>query len=171
MQINVAQLLKSSIGAERKYDIDEAIDFQNNKLDVKGEVKLTRTDRGILVDCKINTEVELECCRCLEPFHFPLSIHFEEEYFPTIDVLSGLPLPSSDENAEAAAIDRNHIIDLDDTIRQYALLGIPMKPLCREECAGLCPTCGQNLNRGCCECQVEATDPRLAPLMKLKQKE
>jgi uncharacterized protein len=52
-------------------------------------------------------------------------------------------------------------------VRQYALLAIPMKPLCREGCAGLCPTCGRNLNQGPCDCPPQVLDPRLSGLRKL----
>ena len=64
-------------------------------------------------------------------------------------------------------IDERHIIDFAEAIRQYAVLGIPMKPLCSDQCAGLCPTCGQNLNQGPCECPKAEIDPRWSELLKL----
>jgi len=152
MQVNIAQLLKSSIGAERVYEVDEDIDIDGRKVRVTGEVKLIRTDRGILTKGDLDANLEIECSRCLEPFQCPVDIKFEEEFFPTIDVLTGLPLEVPEEQPGYFAIDENHIIDLDEVIRQYAVLGIPMKPLCNDECVGLCPTCGKNLNRGCCDC-------------------
>lgn len=171
MQINVAQLLKSPIGAERVYEVNEDIDIDGRRVRVVGEVKLIRTDRGILTKGALTAKLEIECSRCLEPFQCPVNINFEEEFFPTIDVLSGLPLELPEEQPGYFTIDENHIIDLDEAIRQYALLDIPMKPLCKEECAGLCPTCGKNLNRGCCECLIEDIDPRLAILKKLMKPE
>jgi uncharacterized protein len=164
MQINVAQLLKSPIGSERNYDIDEKIDVYGKELAFKGKVKLTRTDRNILVVCSLTTEMEVECSRCLEPYKCPLKIHFEEEFFPTIDVISGLPSDMPEKEPGSFTIDQNHILDLDTAIRQYTLLTVPMKPLCDENCAGICPTCGKNLNTGCCRCQAEEIDPRLAQL-------
>jgi uncharacterized protein len=61
-------------------------------------------------------------------------------------------------------------INLTDDIRDYALLAIPMKSLCSENCKGLCPNCGANLNDGPCKCKEEKIDPRWEPLLKLKLK-
>jgi uncharacterized protein len=67
----------------------------------------------------------------------------------------------------AFTIDENQEIDLSEAVRQYMLLALPMKPLCREECAGLCPSCGHNLNLGPCGCPPSDIDPRFAPLTRL----
>lgn len=155
MQLNVAQLLKSSIGAERNYGIDEDIEIDGQKVRVIGEVKLIRTDRSILIKSALVAKIDIECVRCLETYQFPIEIKFEEEFFPTINVLTGLPYEAPEEQAGYFTIDENHIIDLHEAIRQYTVLGIPMKPLCKEECAGLCPSCGKNLNQGCCNCLTE----------------
>ncbi|MBA7688765.1 hypothetical protein ES703_97254 [subsurface metagenome] len=64
-------------------------------------------------------------------------------------------------------IDEHHILDLTEAIRQYALLAIPMKPLCRGDCAGLCPNCGHNINQGPCDCSPQETEPRWSELSKL----
>lgn len=173
MEVNVAQLLKSSIGATREYDIDEDVRFtgEGSKHRIKGTLKLTRTQRGILVQARLVIQAELTCSRCLEAFRMPLSLDIEEEYIPTIDVITGLPVSKpEDEAAENAfLIDEHHVIDLTEAIRQYTLLAAPMKPLCREECAGLCPACGRNLNQGKCDCSREDSDPRWATLTKLKK--
>ena len=57
-----------------------------------------------------------------------------------------------------------HEVDLTEPVRQSVLLEIPMKPLCRPDCAGLCPHCGKNRNEGPCDCQEEPADPRLSVL-------
>jgi uncharacterized protein len=152
MQINIAQLLKSSIGTERVYQIDEFIEINDSNVKVKGDIKLIRTDRGILASARIEAEVGIECSRCLEVFHYPVKLKFEEEYFPTIDVVSGLPVETPEEQDGGFTIDRNHVIDLDDAIREYVILATPMKPLCKDDCSGLCPECGENLNKGSCHC-------------------
>jgi uncharacterized protein len=152
MQINVAQLLKSAIGAEREYEVDEDVDIEGQKVRVTGKVHLIRTDRGILARGSMTSQIEIECSRCLEPFQCPVDIKFEEEFFPLIDVISGLPVGIPEEQSGYFIIDQNHIIDLREAIRQYILLAVPMKPLCKEECAGLCSNCGKNLNQGCCDC-------------------
>ena len=63
---------------------------------------------------------------------------------------------------------RDDQIDLNELLREQFYLALPMKPLCREDCAGLCPQCGTNLNTGTCQCTTEWEDPRLAPLKGLE---
>ena len=133
MQINVSQQLKASIGSIQSYEVNEVIDIAGDGSGslVQGEVKLTRTDRGILVKGELRTEVEVTCSRCLSPFSCPLTLNIEEEYFPTTDVVSGTSLPTPEEPS-CFTIDEHHVLDLAEAIRQYKLLVIPMKPLCRE---------------------------------------
>jgi uncharacterized protein len=168
MQINVSQLLREPIGSIRDYQVNEIADFSNDdkNCQVQGECSLLRTQRSILVKCTLNTEVELTCSRCLSLFHYPLTLNFEEEYLPTVDVVSGAPLPLPEE-AGIFTIDEHHILDLTEAIRQYNLMAIPMKPLCHDDCAGLCPNCGHNLNQGRCNCTATDMDHRWHELTKL----
>lgn len=140
IQENVAQLLKEPVGSTRDYELDESVDITGSGSGgrVKGKVRLTRTNRGILAQGTINTGVEVTCSRCLSQFRCPLTFTVEEEYFPVIEVSSGMPLSPPDELG-SFTIDEHHILDLTEAVRQYALLAIPMKPLCREDCAGLLP--------------------------------
>ncbi len=169
MQINVSQLLQESIGATREYEVNEATNIidDGKKYEVKGECHLLRTQRSILVKCALSTEVELTCNRCLGLFPYPLKINFEEEFLPTVDIVSGAPLPQPEETG-SFTIDEQHTIDLSEAIRQYSVMTIPMKALCDEDCAGLCPKCGQNLNQGKCNCPVQEIDPRWSELTKLQ---
>ncbi len=139
MEVNISQLMKSSIGAERHYDVDETIDIDGEEVRVKGEIKLVRTDRGVLANGSMDAILKVACSRCLQPFECPAKIRFEEEYFPTIDVISGLPLDVPEDQPIGFTIDEHHIIKLDEAIKQYALLAIPMKPLCQVDCKGICP--------------------------------
>ena len=166
MRINVSQQLKSSIGSTRDYELGELVDIAGSAGMVKGKVRLMRTDRGILARGTLSTEVEVTCSRCLSLFRCPLALNIEEEYFPTTDMVSGARL-SLPEEPSSFTIDEHHVLDLTEAIHQYALLTIPMKPLCREDCAGLCPHCGHNLNLGPCHCLSEAADPRWFQLTKL----
>jgi uncharacterized protein len=171
MQINVAQLLRAPIGSVRDYDIKQVIDITGDGVSslVQGQVRLMRTNRSILVKGTLDTEAELTCSRCLGQFECPLVMKLEEEYYPTTDVITGAPVPVPDEPG-LFTIDEHHVLDLTEAVRQYVLLAIPMKPLCKEDCAGLCPYCGHNLNRGPCGCTSQKTDPRWAELSKLKKK-
>ena len=169
MEINVSQLLKESIGSSRRYKIDETVDFSEDKRDqrISGVVSLLRTQRGVLVRSELRSELELTCSRCLSVFDCPMKISFEEEFMQTVDVNSGLPFQSTGEPG-VFTIDEHHVIDLTEATRQYALMEIPMKPLCRENCAGLCPECGHNLNHGPCDCPVRTVDPRWSKLMNMR---
>jgi len=170
MQVNVAQLLRAPIGSVRDYEIEQVIYITGDGVNslVQGNVRLTRTNRSILAKGELATEVELTCSRCLGSFKCPLKINLEDEYYPTADVDTGAPLAVPDEPG-SFTIGENHILDLTEAVRQYALLAIPMKPLCKESCAGLCPFCGKNLNQGPCGCPLNSTDPRWAELSKLKK--
>ena len=166
MWINVSQQLKASIGSIRKYEISEMVSVVDGGSMVQGEIELIRTDRSILVKGTLNSEVEVTCSRCLSLFSCPLTLNIEEEYFPIADVVSGASLPLPEEPG-CFTIDEHHVIDLTEAIRQYALLAIPMKPLCRGDCVGLCPKCGYILNQGPCDCSSPEPDPRWANLNKL----
>jgi uncharacterized protein len=170
MQINVAQLLRESIGSVRDHEIDQVMDIIGEGVSrpVQGRVRLMRTNRSLLVKGTLDTMVELTCSRCLGQFEHPLRLNIEEEYYPTTDVITGAPLPVPDEPGYFN-IDENHILDLTEAVRQYALLAIPMKPLCKQDCAGLCPICGKNLNQGPCGCPPPERDPRWAELSRLKK--
>jgi uncharacterized protein len=171
MRVNVAQLLKEGIGSTRSYEVDEVID-----LDVAGDgggglvhgnVELTRTNRGILARGSLDTVVKIDCSRCLCEYECPLHMKIEEEFFPLTDIFTGAPL-SPPEEPDVFTIDEQHILDLTEAIRQSVLLALPMKPLCREDCEGLCPQCGQNLNENVCSCSSDRMDPRWAKLTLVK---
>ena len=169
MQINVAQLLKEPIGTTRQQTVEDTVEVEGHNYPVEGEVTLTQTGRKILVRGTLNTRAAPVCSRCLKPFTGKISLQIEEEFYPTIDVNTGVKL-SEPEDPDAFRIDEHHVLDLSEAIRQYILLALPMKPLCREDCAGLCPTCGKDLNQGECSCPTQTVDPRWAELLKLTKK-
>ena len=168
MQINVSQQLKSPIGATREYEVADPTDILEIGVStlVTGTVTLIRTNRGILVQGTLHCTVPIECSRCLKVFDYPLSFKLEEEFFPVIDVNSGTPVEIPDEPG-SFTIDEHHILDLNEAIRQNALLAIPIKPVCRADCRGLCQSCGKDLNEGRCDCEHNAIDPRWAKLAEL----
>ena len=166
VQINVSQQLKEPIGSTRNYGVNEVVDIAGDNSPVQGEIGLMRTDRSILAKGTLHTEIELTCSRCLSLFSCPLTLNIEEEYFPITDVATGASVPLPDE-PDCFTIDEHNILDLTEAIRQYALLTLPMKPLCGEDCAGLCPTCGCNLNQAPCNCLPKPADPRWSELGKL----
>jgi uncharacterized protein len=171
MQINVSQLLQEAVGSTREYEIDEEAEITGDGENpmVRGRCQFLRLQRSILVSCRLDTVVELNCSRCLGQFRHPVKIKFEEEFVPTVDVTSGAPLPEPEE-ASTFTIDEHHVIDLTEAVRQYLVMALPMKALCDEDCAGLCPTCGKDLNKGACDCPPQEIDARWSELAKLRKK-
>src|SRR5688572_30557818 len=105
MQFNVAQLLKEPTGSTRKYDINEELDDLDPEIVIQapitGKVKFTKIPQGILVNGDMETVVELSCGRCLEPFDVPVNIEIEEQFRPTLDLLTGARLPVGDDDDTA----------------------------------------------------------------------
>ncbi len=156
LKYNVSLLLKPEVGATLGLDVDEVHQTLGDlKVDyVRGQLRLTRTNRGVLAKGQFSTELEAECVRCLEPFHLALTVPMEEmfAFSATVD-----PIYFIDEGW----------LDLRAPLREQILLTLPMHSLCRPACKGLCSNCGHNLNEGPCTCSIEEIDPRLADLKKL----
>lgn len=167
IQTNVAQLLKAPSGSIRVFQINDLLEDEGKNYPVQGEMTLTRTNRSILIQGTLTVNAEMTCSRCLKLFKNKLTLFIEEEYFPIIDVITGIRLPEPEEE-DSFTIDEHHVLDLTEAIRQYIVIALPMKPVCKEECAGLCPVCGKNLNLGECDCKQQQVDPRWGDLLKLK---
>jgi uncharacterized protein len=165
MRVNVAQLLKEPIGSSRSYHIDESVGSDDINF-VNGDVILIRTNRGIIVRGKITASVKVICSRCLKPVDCEVNYDFEEEALPGVPPPEGLPSTGQYDNL---TIDEDHTLDLSEAICQYALLAVPTKPLCRLDCAGICPTCGHDLNQEPCQCPSGAKDQRRSKLIVRKE--
>ena len=109
------------------------------------------------------TELELPCSRCLEPFRMPVDSSFDLRFLPAAEMAADEENEVQEEDLETSYY-RDDQIDLNELLREQFYLALPMKPLCREDCKGLCAQCGTNLNTGTCACAPEWEDPRLAPL-------
>ncbi len=163
---NVAQLLKSPTGTIRRVEVDEVDEGLKKDLRLvsatKGSLKLMRTNAGILVTGTLTHVVETDCTRCLETITRKQVIKLNDEFVPVVDVDTGLPAPRPDD-ADAFRIRPDHVLDLTEAIRQYAILESPLQTLCREDCKGLCSDCGANLNEGPCGCQSAADSAPKTP--------
>jgi uncharacterized protein len=173
LQYNVSQLLKSDVGTTRSYDFesDARMDLDDGSArNIRGSLKFTLTNFGILATVEATAVLELNCARCLEGFELPTNIHFGEEYQPLIDVATGLPstTPRID---TAFSISENHTVDLWEAIRQQLLLTIELVPVCRPDCKGLCPECGVNLNEEACKCPPQEAPSPFAVLQGLLSEE
>jgi len=114
------------------------------------------------------TELELPCSRCLEPFRMPFNGSFDLRYLPASELSSEDEREIGEEDLDTGYY-RDDQIDLNEMLREQFYLALPMKPLCGEQCAGLCAHCGTNLNTGTCQCRPSWEDPRLSPLRELKK--
>jgi uncharacterized protein len=115
----------------------------------------------------VRTTLEMPCSRCLELFIMPIDQAFDLRYQPHAQN-SGEGEREIEEDDLTTAFYENDEIDLGHLMREQFYLALPMKPLCRADCQGLCPVCGTNLNKGACSCKREWEDPRFAALKKLK---
>lgn len=116
------------------------------------------------------TELELSCSRCLEPFRLLVDVAFDQRYLPQTDATAEQETEVGEDDLETSFY-RDEQIDLNELLREQFYLVLPMKPLCREECKGLCPQCGTDLNTGTCDCAPAWEDPRLAALRELKTRQ
>lgn len=169
LKFNVAQLLREEIGSRRSYEFSESclsLDDETMMSKIVGQVRFTRTASGVLGDVQAQGDVETPCMRCLNPAIVSVAVRFRDEFHSKIEVNTGIPLPMPDEE-DPFYISETHLVDLGEVIREYALLELPMRPLCKEDCKGLCPTCGADLNVGPCGCRNDEIDERFAALKAL----
>ena len=128
----------------------------NRPVGVQGSV--TNTGKGYLVRVRLSTAVVLQCTRCLTTFTLALERDMEEIFYP--EGLRGQVA----EDREVVSYFTDDTLDLAEPIRENLQLALPMKRLCREQCRGLCPQCGRDLNEGECGCRRAEPDPRWARL-------
>jgi len=118
------------------------------------EVTLERVVDGIVASGRVQVTYRAECSRCLAPLQRPLRLGFSELYEPE-------PTPGDTYRLE------RDVVDLEPALRDTVLCELPLRPLCRDECAGLCPRCGADRNVTVCTCEPAVPDPRWAPLAAL----
>jgi uncharacterized protein len=117
----------------------------------------------------LRTELELPCSRCLEPYRLAVDADFDQRYLPASAASADPDREVQEDDLETSYYSDDQI-DLAELMREQFYLALPMKPLCRDDCAGLCPQCGTNLNTGTCDCSPVWDDSRLAALKAIKEK-
>ena len=169
MYFNLSQLLRVPGGSTRVYEINEQVAVEDGpeRLWVRGTVKLLRTVMGVWVSAVLGTEVLCICSRCLEQYTQAIEMIIEEEALPQPASETSTNVVGADGLEEGPTINERHLLDLSETVNQYTALCIPIKPVCRNNCKGLCPTCGANLNGSPCRCDVVVIDTRWTPLLDL----
>jgi uncharacterized protein len=142
------------------------IDFHIHPALVDAEIhKILDT---VTLDIRVETALDLECGRCLEPYTLPVKSSFRYTLVPLRDQETQKE-ELSDEDVSFSHY-QNDLIDLNVLVYEQILLQVPMKPLCREDCPGLCPQCGVSLNAATCQCRPGAVDSRLEALKNFKVK-
>lgn len=133
--------------------------------------RLTAVEDGILIEGDLRYEQTMACDRCLEPTALPAHERFQ------LLAVAALEEPEAvlERELEKDELDvvgiEGEEIDTDPLVVEQVRLNVPMKPLCSEQCKGLCPRCGSNLNEGPCHCRGAEVDPRWAALAELRDSE
>lgn len=156
MYINLSDLreigVKKSVSKEVEF---HDLEFVGREIEIKDVIKLDldiyNTQDSFLLEGTIEADLILTCSRCLEKYESPVKLDISEEV-----------LKSDME-------DRDELF-IDEIIVDNIILSLPIKTLCSETCKGLCPICGQNLNEGDCDCEVDNIDPRLQKLKDFYEK-
>jgi uncharacterized protein len=150
VSFNVSQLLLMGPGSVREFDFSEACPDPADELHLRGPIeghaRLLRTSEGVLAHSDYHASVRLECARCLEEAIAEVDGELDEEFLPSTDVHTGLPVEVPGVPDDQAYIDEHHEIDLNEILRQNILTSLPLRPLCEAACPGLCPHCGERLD-------------------------
>lgn len=143
--------------------------------DVRFDGVLQKKDQRFRLKGRVQATLELTCGRCAEAFQLPVDTEVDLTYVPQPATQAGAghghahgteEIELQDEDLTTAYY-RDHVLDFAEMLREQFYLAMPMRPLCQEDCKGLCPHCGTNLNTATCACDVRWQDPRLAGLQSL----
>ncbi len=163
LRFNFGFLLEAKIGTNRIIELDyPTIDVEDITLTpLTGTLNVTRTSEGVYLSGKLQTATAVTCVRCLIDTLASVKVSPEELlYYP----------PSAAPPGELT-IGEDGYIDLAPLIRELTILELPIHPLCKPDCQGLCQECGTNLNEKECGCKIDEIDPRLAKLKELLEED
>ena len=164
MLINLTDVF-SSEGKVKEIKIpfdQDKFSYMGNKYPVsdRSDISITLTNIGtgsVLVEGNLDVTLTIPCDRCLQSVNVPLTVAFTHQVFSP-----------EKEDAASEEEEQNFIsgyeLDTDALINNEILINMPVKVLCREDCKGICPVCGRNLNEGECGCDRFVPDPRMAAI-------
>lgn len=132
------------------------------------ESEVRKDGRKFRLVGRVRTALETACSRCLEPFTIAVDAPFDLLFLPASDASPDLESEIREDDI-GVSFYKDEEIDLGEVMREQFYLALPMKPLCREACKGLCPVCGINRNTASCDCTANWVDPRLEGLKNLLQ--
>jgi uncharacterized protein len=128
--------------------------------------RIQQTDPKVTVSGKVEAQLQLECDRCLKAVTVPVSSQFNVEYVTPEVYQAGGAAELLDDDLSLSVFN-GAVIDIDDLVREQLVLTLPTQVLCREDCKGLCPVCGNDKNLRDCACQEAEIDPRWAGLKEI----
>jgi uncharacterized protein len=141
---------------------------QAGSLEVSGVAKLVGSVfTEIRVSGHLRVTLGMICDRCLETVEFPINSDFDLYYRPVDKDSAYRDEMQIDEGQADIAFYEGEGVELEDVLREFVLLSLPMQKTCRPDCKGMCPGCGVNRNRVQCECRQEIVDERWSALRKL----
>ncbi|MFB0566430.1 MAG: DUF177 domain-containing protein [Candidatus Aminicenantaceae bacterium] len=165
MLISVDRLPKEGLTVSKDFEfssldlVEESVVFLQP---VHAELDIKKIGEEIRIKGKIKTCISFVCSRCLMPFKFPVDSNFDLVYLPEeLDLIKD-ELKSEDLNN---FFYYNRQIDTGEVVLEQLNMTFPLKPLCSEECQGICPVCGKNQRVDKCGCEVKDSDPRLQKLI------
>jgi len=169
---NVAGLLHEPPGSTRDVRLRDHYVTLGPDVELAGpldaDLRLLRTNRGILVRGELRAPLRRTCARCTDAYVEDVRAPIEEEFVPSVDLETGAQVRElAADDGGVLHIDEHHEIDLAGVFHDELSLTEPMLPLCRGDCPGLCPECGEKLDRGAHDHGDEEVDPRLAGLAAL----
>ena len=166
MRINIIDIPEE--GLEQEFDLPITINDNEIPDTASARITLLKFGKKILVDGTVKVNVSLKCSRCLNDYSFPVDLDFREEYTPADETEMGKSQELSGDEMDVGFY-AGEEIDIAGIVREQVLLEVPMKPLCRNDCRGICSKCGADINEQACACKDDQIDPRLAPLAKYKE--
>jgi uncharacterized protein len=160
LRFNFGFLLEAITGTSRTMELDYPsilLEDDVTLTPLKGSFQAIRNSKGIYITGQLYSNIGAECARCLDPVQQTITIQLDDLFF----------YPPQSTPAGEFSVGEDGFLDLAPLVRQLSLLEIPMQPVCRPDCKGICAECGQNLNEATCDCEIDPIDPRLASLRSL----
>lgn len=175
MQLDLSEIL-ARVGVRRNCEVHEPPIVDGDLVcssPIEGELWFTNAGSALLVTGHVTTRVSMVCSRCLVAMDEPLAVAIDEQY-PLVHRTGGGPRSSGhdlvvdeEENIAGGSLFAGPFLDLTELLRQNMTVALPLQPLHRPDCAGLCRTCGHDLNEGPCGCRALVNDERLSALAEL----
>lgn len=172
MFLGIREMEQRKLGFDESFppgEVEFGVDKlrQVTPLRVAGWAELVSESLGeVRIQGHLSVEMEADCDRCLELARFPIETEFDLYYEPMTRLERAEEVEIGAREADVGFYEGDGL-ELKEILRERVLLALPMQRVCREDCKGICPSCGQNRNEGACGCQPKPVDSRWAALKQL----